>query len=69
MERAHLYLYGEHDNLTSAETVSAFAHRHHANHAVMPGGECRFHTAEQMRFPDDWLKRMEAERSAENVPS
>ena len=48
-------LYGEHDNLTSLETVSAFARRHHANLAVMPGGEHWFHTPEQMRFLDQWL--------------
>ena len=32
-------LYGEHDNLTSIETVSAFAKRYHADLTVMPGGE------------------------------
>lgn len=50
-------LYGEHDNLTSMETVSAFAKRYHAKLTVMPGGEHWFHTAEQMRFLDDWLKK------------
>jgi pimeloyl-ACP methyl ester carboxylesterase len=50
-------LYGEHDNLTSIETVSAFAKRYHAKLTVMPGGEHWFHTAEQMRFLDDWLKK------------
>ena len=48
-------LYGEHDNLTSLETVSSFAQRHHAKLTVMPGGEHWFHTAEQMRFLDQWL--------------
>jgi len=48
-------LYGEHDNLTSLETVSAFARRHHAKLTVMPGGEHWFHTPEQMRFLDQWL--------------
>lgn len=32
-------LYGERDNLTSIETVSAFATHHHAELTVMPGGE------------------------------
>ena len=50
-------LYGEHDNLTSIETVSAFAERCHAKLTVMPGGEHWFHTEAQMRFLDHWLKR------------
>lgn len=50
-------LYGEHDNLTSMETVSAFAKQHRAKLTVMPGGEHWFHTAEQMRFLADWLKK------------
>lgn len=53
-------LYGEHDNLTSLETVSAFARRHHAKLTVMPGGEHWFHTPEQMRFLDDWIAADEA---------
>ena len=50
-------LYGEHDNLTSIETVSAFAQNHNAKLTVMPGGEHWFHTEEQMSFLDEWLKR------------
>ena len=50
-------LYGEHDNLTSIETVSAFAKRHHADLTVMPGGEHWFHTEEQMQFLDNWFKK------------
>ena len=49
-------LYGEHDNLTSMETILAFARRHNARLTVMPGGEHWFHTAEQMHFLDDWLR-------------
>ena len=49
-------LYGEHDNLTSMETVSAFAGQHHAKLTVMPGGEHWFHTEEQMRFLDEWIR-------------
>lgn len=49
-------LCGEHDNLTSIETVTAFATQHHANLTVMPGGEHWFHTDEQMQFLDKWIK-------------
>ena len=49
-------LYGEHDNLTSIETVSAFAARHHADLTVMPDGEHWFHTKEQMQFLDHWVR-------------
>ena len=56
-------LYGEHDNLTSIETVSAFAKQHHADLTVMPGGEHWFHTEEQMQFLDDWIR----ERSLNDV--
>lgn len=49
-------LYGEHDNLTSIETVSAFATQHYADLTVMPGGEHWFHTEEQMQFLDYWVR-------------
>ena len=49
-------LYGEHDNLTSLETVSAFAMQHHADLTVMPGGEHWFHTEEQMQFLRHWIR-------------
>lgn len=48
-------LYGEKDPLTSMETISAFAAQHGAELTVMPGSEHWFHTAEQMRFLDDWI--------------
>lgn len=48
-------LYGEHDNLTTMETISAFAKRIGASLTVMPGGEHWFHTAEQMHFLDAWI--------------
>lgn len=51
-------LYGEHDSLTSFETVSAFAKSHNAKLTVMPDGEHWFHSDEQMRFLDDWLKEL-----------
>lgn len=49
-------LYGECDNLTSIETVTAFARRHKSKLTVMPSGEHWFHTAEQMQFLDDWIR-------------
>lgn len=48
-------LYGDKDNLTSLETISAFAKQHDAVLTVMPDGEHWFHTEEQMRFLDDWI--------------
>ena len=57
-------LYGEHDNLTTMETVSAFAKCHHAKLTVMPGGEHWFHTTEQMQFLDDWLKKEDGTAAA-----
>ena len=50
----------EHDNLTSIETVSAFAKQHHAGLTVMPGGEHWFHTEEQMQFLDHWIRECNA---------
>ena len=48
-------LCGEHDNLTSLETMSAFAKQIGAELTVMPGGEHWFHTEEQMHFLDNWI--------------
>lgn len=48
-------LYGEQDNLTDLETITAFADAHGASIAVMKGGEHWFHTAEQMAFLDNWI--------------
>lgn len=50
-------LYGEKDDLTSFETICEFANRIKATLTVMKNGEHRFHTAEQMRFLDDWIRR------------
>ena len=49
-------LYGDRDNLTSPETMSAFAARIGAPLTVMPGGEHWFHTPEQLRFLDAWIR-------------
>ena len=48
-------IYGEKDDLTSLQTVSAFAERIGATLTVMPDGEHWFHTAEQMAFLDRWI--------------
>ena len=48
-------LYGAHDNLTSLETIRAFAEKTGAELTVMPDGEHRFHTEWQMQFLDQWI--------------
>ena len=48
-------LYGSRDNLTSYETVAAFAESHNAVLTVMEEGVHWFHTDEQMRFLDNWI--------------
>ena len=50
-------LYGGRDHLTPFETVAAFAAKHRAGLTVMEDGEHWFHTEEQMRFLDDWIRR------------
>ena len=49
-------LYGSHDQMTAYETIEAFAKRHGAGLTVMEGGKHWFHTEEQMRFLDDWIR-------------
>ena len=49
-------LYGGKDNLTSMETISAFARQTGAVLTVMEAGEHWFHTEEQMRFLDAWVR-------------
>ena len=48
-------LYGSRDNLTSLETITAFAKAHGAELTVMEDGEHWFHTDEQMQFLDNWI--------------
>ena len=48
-------LYGSKDNLTTYETITAFAEKHNSKLTVMERGEHWFHTKEQMRFLDDWI--------------
>ena len=50
-------LYGKNDDLTSFETVHAFAERHNAALTVMEDGEHWFHTEKQMQFLDDWIRK------------
>ena len=52
-------LYGRCDDLTSFDTISAFAEAHHADLTVMENGGHWFHTEEQMRFLDDWISSRE----------
>lgn len=48
-------LYGARDDLTSMDTIAAFARRIGAALTVMPDGEHWFHTEAQMRFLDAWI--------------
>ena len=48
--------YGSKDNLTSLYTISTFAKDHNAKLTVMENGEHWFHTEEQMRFLDEWIR-------------
>lgn len=51
-------LFGEKDNLTSYSTISKFAKQINATLTVMRNGEHWFHTDEQMKFLDDWIKKL-----------
>lgn len=48
-------LYGSRDELTSYETVRAFAKDHNATLTVMDGGGHWFHTDDEMDFLDKWI--------------
>jgi len=50
-------LFGEKDNFTALETMKNFAERNKFSLTVMKNGEHYFHTAEQMNFLDNWLKK------------
>ena len=52
-------LYGSGDSLIQPETIRAFADAHRARLTVMEGGEHWFHTEEQMRFLDEWIRQGE----------
>ena len=49
-------LYGREDKLTSLATMEKFAEMHSAQLTVMEKGEHWFHTEEQMKFLDDWMR-------------
>ena len=51
-------LYGEKDNITSYETILNFTNKSKANLTVMRDGEHWFHTDEQMKFLDNWIKNL-----------
>ena len=51
-------LYAGQDNLTSYNTVNAFAKSHNANVTIMEKGEHWFHTDEQIAFLDTWMKEV-----------
>lgn len=53
-------LYGEKDPLTSFATISQFARQINGTLTVMENGEHWFHTEEQMKFLDDWIRRFSA---------
>ena len=48
-------LYGAHDNLTSLETIRAFAENTGVEVSVIADGEHWFHTEWQMKFLDQWI--------------
>ena len=52
-------LYGSRDNMTSLKTIRDFAKNHNAMLTVMEGGEHWFHTEDQMRFLDEWIRSHE----------
>ena len=49
-------LYGRNDRLVPYDTVASFAAEHHAGLCGMESGEHWFHTDEQMRFLDAWIR-------------
>ena len=50
-------LYGGGDALTSPASIRAFAAEHGASLTVMEGGEHWFHTEEQLKFLDEWVRK------------
>ena len=49
-------LYGDQDDLTSADTIKQFAYKVNADLTIMRNGEHWFHIEEQMIFLDNWVK-------------
>ena len=50
-------IYGSEDNLTSLATITEFAERRNARLTVAEGGEHWFHTEEQLRLLDNWIRK------------
>lgn len=50
-------LYGEKDNLTFQETITKFAEQIGATLTIMKNGEHWFHTDEQLKFLDTWVRK------------
>jgi len=61
-------LYGQKDELTSYETIASFAGEHDSCLTVMENGEHWFHTEEQLRFLDEWIRRCLHEENASIHP-
>lgn len=55
-------LYGSDDNLQSIDTIKEFVTKESAGLTVMEGGEHWFHTDEQMRFLNQWLRTKASEK-------
>ncbi len=51
-------LYGENDTLTELNTITSFANQTNANLTIMPNGEHWVHTDEQMKFLDEWIRKI-----------
>ena len=49
-------LYGQKDDLTDIKTITNFAKTNNFELTIMPDGEHWFHTQEQMKFLDNWIK-------------
>ena len=49
-------LYGEKDHFTAYETIAEFAQKTNSTLSIMKNGEHWFHTKEQMKFLDNWIK-------------
>ena len=58
-------LYGNRDNMTLIDTITTFAENHNADLTIMEDGEHWFHTEEQMRFLDDWIKGIQKDTDNE----
>lgn len=50
-------LYGEKDNLTPFKIVETFVIKHNARLTVMKEGEHWFHTEEQIKFLNEWMRK------------